>query len=65
MSTYRDEVFEERICRDCENSFEITVSEKEYFERMTDEDGQPMSLPKRCKTCRSRRRMEKQKNNYQ
>mgnify|MGYP003288395466 CR=1 FL=1 len=59
MSTYRDEVYEERNCRDCHKPFVITQGEKAYLEERFDELGNPLALPKRCKECRFKRREAK------
>jgi hypothetical protein len=56
MNTYQDDVYEERHCRDCHRPFTITMGEKQYLEERTDDFGNPLSLPKRCKSCRVKRR---------
>ena len=44
------------ICKDCNQEFEITDSEREFYESTTDDKGQAFSLPKRCKMCRAKRK---------
>jgi hypothetical protein len=56
MSTNHDDVYEERHCRDCQKPFTITMGEKQYLEERFDEFGNRLSLPKRCKDCRMKRR---------
>jgi Probable zinc-ribbon domain len=41
---------EPRLCSDCTNRFVITEAERAFFKRMD------LILPKRCKTCRARRK---------
>jgi len=45
----KETVYSQTRCPECGNLFEITQGEKEYFE------DKGLSLPKRCKECRSRR----------
>ena len=52
------------ICKDCNSDYEITDSEKEFYEGKKDEHGQPFSLPKRCKSCRVKRKSQKRPSNY-
>ena len=43
---------------DCKKEFEITPEEQNYFTNKIDKyTGKPISLPARCKECRSKRRM--------
>jgi Probable zinc-ribbon domain len=41
---------EPHVCVDCDNRFVITEAERAFFKRMD------LILPKRCKTCRARRK---------
>ena len=42
-----------RICRDCEQPFEITVGERAFF------DARDLHYPRRCRDCRAFRRQER------
>jgi hypothetical protein len=41
------------VCKDCGNQFIVESGEKAFFEK------KQMELPKRCKSCRDRRKREK------
>lgn len=41
-------------CRDCEESFTITIAEQQFFRE------RGLHEPKRCKSCRDARRSEKE-----
>jgi len=43
-------------CKDCTSMFAITVGEQEFYKTRTSPDGQAMSLPKRCKDCRMKKK---------
>ena len=45
------EVCERRVCPECGETFEITVSERQYYEQ------HGLELPRRCPTCRKVRKM--------
>ena len=49
------------ICKDCNNEFEITDNEKVFYESKINSDGIPFALPKRCKSCRVKRKREKER----
>lgn len=46
----------EKICKDCENPFTITVKEQERFAQLRDDNNHPLELPKRCFDCRKARK---------
>lgn len=46
----------EKICKDCENEFTITVQEQERFSTLKDDNNHPLELPKRCFNCRKARK---------
>lgn len=46
---------EKRVCVDCKREFTLKGEEISWFESMN------LELPKRCKTCRKRRKAERRK----
>ena len=49
-SDYRSAVFEQRRCKDCGKTFEITRGEKDFFKSKN------INLPTRCEVCRKKPR---------
>lgn len=43
-------------CKDCPTMFTITVGEQEFLASKRDEKGQPLTMPKRCRPCRDKKK---------
>jgi len=49
---------QEAICKECQTPFTISDKDIAFYATMKDEKtGKPFSLPKRCLTCRKKKRM--------
>lgn len=47
-------------CKNCNNPFILTAGEQEFFATRTTNDGQPLTPPKRCKSCRAQARAQRE-----
>lgn len=45
-----------KTCIDCQVEFEITDGERDFITSKVDANGKPFTLPKRCRSCREKKK---------
>lgn len=51
-------------CPDCHEMFTVTIAEQEWYKSKVGNDGKPFDLPKRCKSCRAKRKAQRSNRSY-
>jgi hypothetical protein len=63
LNDYEDK---ELVCKDCEQTFIYTKRDQEFFHQLVEDGKMPADFaePKRCLTCRKKRREAKAQRGY-
>ena len=55
---------EKLICKDCNMEFTLNEGQRKFFEEKVAQDPQNWSMPKRCKKCRQKMKLNKEASKY-